>query len=361
MSPEQLRGAIADRRSDVFAIGLLLYELATGTNPFRRSSVFETAEAILSPVPVPWPRASDVPKHFRRVVSKALSKAAAERYESACEMHSELASDSSPAVAFRLPRRTGAFVAATLAVALLAFSAWFSLRPKPAATPPPKIIDTQLTFTGDVKGVALSPDGRTAAYGTGSGGRVFVRDIAGGQSIEIWRGEIVVEFQWTRDGSNVVVSGIKDDRLGLWLVPRLGGSARNLNVKGAHFTISPDGRSIARAMQNSQGFKIAPLDGGPETDIKLDGFRWLLGLDWGVASNRIAVLTQADDGSRTIWTLAPDGSDTRRLLTARNLASVGRRRPTSYASRTRRAGRCHRPRTVPPVRNRSPLSLASCG
>ena len=161
----------------------------------------------------------------------------------------------------------------------------------------------------------------TAAYATRNGG-LFVRDLVGGQAIEIWRGELVVEFQWTREGSDILLSGIQDDRLGLWLVPRLGGPGRRLNARGAHIALSPDGRLFARAMQNSQGFTVSPIDGNGDTRIQMTGFQWLLGLDWGLTSKRLAVLTQDEDGSRSVWTIAPDGADRRLLYTAKNLASL---------------------------------------
>ena len=189
--------------------------------------------------------------------------------------------------------------------------------------PAAEVKHTQVTFVGNVRGIAFSPDGRTAAYATtGADGRVMVRDIAGGQALEIWRGDIVVELQWLPDGSSVVVSGIQNDKLGLWVVPRLGGPARSLPTRGAHLAVSPDGQHLALAMQNEQGFRIFPLAGGAAEAVKMEGFRWLLGLDWGARSNRVAVLTQADDGTSTVWTIAPDGSDKRRLHTEKNLASI---------------------------------------
>ncbi len=219
-----------------------------------------------------------------------------------------------------------ALLGALATVALLAVAAlgvWQFTRETTPTLPPAEVKHTQVTFVGNVRGIAFSPDGRTAAYATtGADGRVMVRDISGGQALEIWRGDIVVEIQWMPDGSSVVVSGIQNDRIGLWVVPRLGGPARSLPARGGHVAVSPDGQYLALAMQNTQGFRVFPLAGGADRNIKLDGFRWLLGLDWGARSNRLAVLTQADDATTTVWTIAPDGSDKRRLHTEKNLASI---------------------------------------
>ncbi len=68
---------------------------------------------------------------------------------------------------------------------------------------------TQATFAGDVSAAALSPDGRTVAYASGAEGRdvrVFVRDLTGGQSLEIWKGASVGQLEWLPNGSQLVVA-----------------------------------------------------------------------------------------------------------------------------------------------------------
>ena len=91
LSPEQLRGEKASERSDVFALGLVLYEMATGDNPFRRNSPVETFTAILREDPPPLdPKLGPVPVELSLAIGKALAKSPAERYPSAAELAQDL-------------------------------------------------------------------------------------------------------------------------------------------------------------------------------------------------------------------------------------------------------------------------------
>lgn len=85
MSPEQAVGAPLDRRSDVFALGIVLYQLTTGTHPFRGQSDGETIASIVLPDPPPLPSAivPGFPPEVEAVIMKALSKPQEDRYPSA--------------------------------------------------------------------------------------------------------------------------------------------------------------------------------------------------------------------------------------------------------------------------------------
>jgi serine/threonine-protein kinase len=84
MAPELLRGRRADRRSDVWAFGVLLYEMVAGRRPFIGDTRYELAAAILDASAAPLPR--DVPAALRRIVSRSLLKNPADRYQSATEV-----------------------------------------------------------------------------------------------------------------------------------------------------------------------------------------------------------------------------------------------------------------------------------
>ena len=91
MSPEQVRGITLDRRSDLFSLGIVLYEMATHSRPFSGKNDLEMLRSVLDATPPPIEAIRpEFPPELVRIIHRALSKNRDERYSSAAEMQWDL-------------------------------------------------------------------------------------------------------------------------------------------------------------------------------------------------------------------------------------------------------------------------------
>lgn len=128
MPPEVIQGCQADERSDIWALGIVMFEALTGRRPFEGGSAFDLGSAIVyAPAPDLPP---DTPSGLRSIVRRCLQKEPSERYQSAAEVAAALdavSTDARPASSRRMPAaaRTGSVALAILVITVTALS-WYA-------------------------------------------------------------------------------------------------------------------------------------------------------------------------------------------------------------------------------------------
>lgn len=180
MSPEQVRAEKLDGRSDLFALGTLLWEMLTGQRPFSGATPLEVLTAILNAEPPPLDGSLKVPPSMERILRSCLAKEPSGRFHSAHDLAFALEGITTttpsggiqgiPSPRWARWRRGWPALAGTLAVLAWLGAArllqWAPFRPSPQPT------FTRLTFRkGNLHGAGFAPDGRTIIYAADWDGR----------------------------------------------------------------------------------------------------------------------------------------------------------------------------------------------
>ena len=289
MSPEQARAEDLDSRTDLFSFGAVLYEIATGTQPFRGKSEAAIYDAILNRDPVsPAELNRKLPAKLEEIIHKALEKDRQLRYQHAADVRTDLQRlkrDTDSSVSRATPSKVSSpkrytWVLWTFVALLIAgLGGWFAANgPRPAVRNP--LSGAQFTrlanFNGAKSDPAISPDGNFAAFISNRSGKfdVWLIQTNGNNLTNLTQGRIgdarapLRAVGFSGDGLEVWSAGTEGKggtegkRLMLW--PLIGGEPHNFpDERAAEVAWSPDGtRLVYHTWQAGDPTFVADHDGG---------------------------------------------------------------------------------------------------
>jgi len=333
MSPEQARGEKLDGRSDIFALGVVLYEMATGQQAFRGDTTAVIFDAILNRMP---PATHDlnpkIPEELERCITTCLEKDRELRYQTSAELRADLrrlkrdletgrVRPSKKTRAWALPAAIGAGLAVGVTAAVLLLGARYGLfgahaadssglRMQPlTANPPAKpLLDA-----------AISPDGKYLAYVDSSG--FYLQFIGAGEihRIEMPRGLRGHSVSWFPDGARVVLGAFEGDGAtsSLWLASILGGEPRKLRDDASAAAVSPDGSLIAFLPgRGCNEIWVTDAKGGePRRVATAAPHARYARLTWATDNDRIVVSGWKQDGDGNVGFIESHGVLDHRIYT----------------------------------------------
>ncbi len=286
MSPEEIEQRPITAASDIFSLGVVLYELASGTNPFRGASAGATTQMILGLAPAPLPeKVRAIPKQLDRVVRSMLNKSAADR-PTASEVAAQLEKIAAPRARLRAPILAAAALIA-IGAGIVVWRALPSHVLEPKAERAAVLLESAPLDSEPASETApsFSPDGSRIAYGSDLGTtgihHIAVRGVAGASAVASSNQALTLTSSpqddsnpvWSPDGTRIAfLRGIFCVSLLAIVIPSRGGPEQVAAIlpgllPGArkYLTWTPDGQALVgvnRPVEFTVRLYRYPVSGG---------------------------------------------------------------------------------------------------